>query len=103
MLIAEAEALALNPWNFGLAAAVITSLFTALKFTFDFATKKMDEQSKEFTGTIKSMATDLAQIHKSERDEWRASSEKREERIVELCDEMIRTIHDVKNDPSRPS
>lgn len=96
--------LPLDVWDYGLSIGVITVLFLGIYYLFNHFTKANKEQAEaylvssreqasEFTSTLQVMTAE----HKSERDEWRSDSNKREERAMKVCDELIRTIHENKS------
>ena len=82
-----------NPWEFGLSVGVIVVLVGAIKVLFDKYSTSTKEQQESYQQSLK----ELSSQHKSERDEWRQDANKREDRIVNVCDQLIKTIHNHEN------
>lgn len=80
-------------WEYGLGAGAFAALLAFTKFMFDTMTKSNKESQQGFQSTVK----DLAKEHKAERDEWRADSSKREDRITSVCERLLESIHDNRN------
>ena len=73
----------IEQWSqFGLAGLVIFALFTTLFVIVRWLIAHIDKQAVE---------------HRSERAEWRSSSEKTNENITRTVDELSKSIRDIAN------
>ena len=86
MLIMEATPSILNVWEYGLAAAVITALFLCLWKGLSMSLEKFETISE----TNSKMVTGLTDKHREERDEWRNEAERREDKMVDLVQQIIK-------------
>jgi hypothetical protein len=78
------EGSALDWTQFGLGGAAIAALFYFANRTLLMLTK-MDERSAE-------REKRSAEVHKSERDEWRAEESRRTERLARALDELTAAL-----------
>lgn len=81
-------------WEYGVSVGVIILASSLIWKLIVMLTETIDTLTTKHESSIKA----IVETHASERSEWRTESQKREERIVSVCDELIKTIHENERD-----
>lgn len=102
-MLVISEVASQNIWEYGIVGAVVLLLFQLTKTIFDRFAANIKDQQMAYMESLKDMSSDnkeslerITEQHKEERAEWRNDMIAREERVINVCDELIRTIHDTK-------
>lgn len=77
-------------WEYGVSIGVIILASSLIWRLIVMLTNTIETLTTKHESSIKS----IVETHAIERTEWRAESQKREDRITTVCDELIKTIRD---------